>query len=299
MMNKRNSQDKALLPSDTAPANTAPVHVSGRPELRSFLRARRQGIRPEAVGLPKKSQRRARGLTRDEVAELAGVSTGWYAQFELGRPINISPKTLDAIATALRLDYYETQYLFTLAGTPLPEDSSTRPGSIPLDMRAIVDAITSFPAQILSRRFDVLYMNRVGEAIFNRSTSESGDQYNLVWRLFMDPERRRMHERWEDFARAVTAALRHSYASAVGDPWFEELIARLRSGSADFTRFWNEYRVAPAIGQRSTITLEPFGVANIVWSVLPVPDSAGLFLAFVTPADEESAARLCRYAEEI
>lgn len=293
-MNKRNSQGEAIVSSAAMPANTAPVHISDRSELRSFLRARRQAIRPEAVGLPVKLQRRARGLTRDEVAELAGVSTGWYAQFELGRPINISPKRLEAIAAALRLDRYETLYLFRLVGMPLPEQISAEPTSIPRELRTIVDGVIYFPAQILSRRFDVLYMNRAGKALFNHSTSENHDQYNIVWRLFMDPYRRVMYERWEDFARAVTAALRLSYGASIGDPWFEELIARLRTGSDDFARFWDEYRVAPAIGQRASIKLES-GVANIVWSVVPVPH-AQLFLAFSVPADEESAAKLRDYA---
>ena len=294
-MDKGNSHNENIVASGEWPAKSAPVHISERSELRAFLRVRRKGIAPEAVGLPVKPQRRARGLTRDEVAELAGVSTGWYAQFELGHPINISSKRLQAIAGALRLDAYETLYLFRLVGIPAPENIKSRPDSIPCEMRAIVDGISSFPAQILSRRFDVLYMNRAGEAILNDPPFNDADQYNVVWRLFMDPNRRATNDRWEDFARSVTAALRLSYSTSLGDPWFEKLISRLSAASADFARFWNEYRVAPAIRNRVAIKLSS-GIANIVWSVLPVP-FAGLFLAFSVPDDEQSAALLRQHAE--
>lgn len=269
-----------------------------REELRAFLKARRQRLRPESVGLPVTSQRRARGLTRDEVAELAGVSTGWYAQFELGRPINISPKALEGIAQAIKLDRYETQYLFALAGTAKPAEDITRTDVVPSDLRYIVDNYASSPAQVLSRRFDVLHMNRIGRMLFNHTGGEKNDRYNMIFRLFMDPARRRLYSRWEDFARAMTAAFRHNYASAVGDPWFEDLIARLHAESPEFSRFWSEYRVAPAIRQQLELNLGEQRSAYIVWSVFPVPESNGLQLAFTVPADERSEAVFKAYLSD-
>ena len=106
--------------------------------------------------MPVSSQRRARGLTRDEVAELAGVSTGWYAQLELGRPINISAKSLEAIASALNLDRYETEYLFSITGTARPATSngatfsntrsgrrSSRPGFLRRFLAALMRALSA------------------------------------------------------------------------------------------------------------------------------------------------------------
>lgn len=43
-------------------------------ELGDFLRTRRARLAPEDVGLPRGSRRRAPGLRRAEVAQLAGVS---------------------------------------------------------------------------------------------------------------------------------------------------------------------------------------------------------------------------------
>ncbi len=53
--------------------------VTRRAELADFLRARRDALSPDAVGLaPGAGRRRTRGLRREEVALLAGVSVSWY-----------------------------------------------------------------------------------------------------------------------------------------------------------------------------------------------------------------------------
>ena len=76
-----------------------------RAELADFLRARRDAVTPEQVGLPRGSgPRRTPGLRREEVAMLAGVSITWYTWLEQGRRINASPDVLSAIGRALRLD---------------------------------------------------------------------------------------------------------------------------------------------------------------------------------------------------
>ena len=65
-----------------------------RAELADFLRARREAVRPEQVGLPAGRGRRTPGLRREEVAMLAGVSVTWYTWLEQGRRINASPDVL-------------------------------------------------------------------------------------------------------------------------------------------------------------------------------------------------------------
>src|SRR5215475_1480758 len=55
-------------------------------ELRDFLTSRRASLTPEEVGLPRPhAHRRVKGLRREEVAILAGVSVDYYAKLEQGR----------------------------------------------------------------------------------------------------------------------------------------------------------------------------------------------------------------------
>jgi transcriptional regulator with XRE-family HTH domain len=84
--------------------------------LSAFLKAKRAKIRPESVGLPPGIRRRTPGLRREEVAQLAGVSTTWYTWFEQGRNIRVSASVLDAVATALQLTLDERKYLQALRG---------------------------------------------------------------------------------------------------------------------------------------------------------------------------------------
>lgn len=80
-----------------------------------FLKTQRAKIAPAAVGLPEGTRRRTPGLRREEVAQLAGVSTTWYTWLEQGRDIQVSHSVLDNIASALKLTPDERKYLFSLA----------------------------------------------------------------------------------------------------------------------------------------------------------------------------------------
>jgi len=82
-------------------------------ELEDFLRTRRARLAPEDVGLPRGSRRRAPGLRRAEVAQLAAVSVDWYTWLEQGRPITVSTQVLESLVRALWPDH---EVLGTLEG---------------------------------------------------------------------------------------------------------------------------------------------------------------------------------------
>src|ERR1700729_3062012 len=96
------------------------ARMSGSAELASLLRSRRERLQPADVGLPAGVRRRTRGLRREEVAQLASVSTTYYTFLEQGRDIRPSRQILDALAGALRLTEAERDYLHELATGPPP-----------------------------------------------------------------------------------------------------------------------------------------------------------------------------------
>ena len=69
-----------------------------RSEFGDFLRSRRAKLTPKSVGLPSGRRRRAPGLRREEVAELAGIGVDWYVRLEQGRAVSPSVTTIDALA---------------------------------------------------------------------------------------------------------------------------------------------------------------------------------------------------------
>src|SRR5579872_1972031 len=90
-------------------------------KLRVLLLQCRSRLQPLDVDLPQNGHRRVAGLRREEVAELAGVSTDWYRSFESGRAIRVSVQFLARLARALRLTVTESHLLFHLAVPELYE----------------------------------------------------------------------------------------------------------------------------------------------------------------------------------
>jgi hypothetical protein len=63
------------------------------PEIRDFLAFRRARLAPEPAGLPVfGSNRRVKGLRREEVAMLAGISAEYYVRIERGRNAHRLPE---------------------------------------------------------------------------------------------------------------------------------------------------------------------------------------------------------------
>jgi Helix-turn-helix domain len=59
--------------------------MDSRSETREFLASRRAEVTPEQAGLPAYGgNRRVKGLRREEVALLAGVSVDYYVRLERG-----------------------------------------------------------------------------------------------------------------------------------------------------------------------------------------------------------------------
>ena len=90
--------------------------------LGDFLRARREQVQPEDVGLVGGTRRRVAGLRREELALLAGISSDYYLRLEQGRDTNPSAQVLDALARVLQLDVKATEYLHQLANPPGQRD---------------------------------------------------------------------------------------------------------------------------------------------------------------------------------
>ena len=141
-----------------------------RNEVREFLSSLRARISPEQAGLPAYGgNRRVKGLRREEVAMLAGVSVDYYVRMERGSLAGASESVLDALASALQLDEAEREHLFALARESGAKGSRRRrrtPGTVRPALQQVLDAITDAPAWIRNGRHDVLAMNQLARALY-------------------------------------------------------------------------------------------------------------------------------------
>src|ERR1700756_465519 len=150
--------------------------------LGGYLRARREQVQPEDVGLVAGARRRVAGLRREELALLAGLSSDYYLRLEQGRDKNPSAQVLDALARALRLDVKATEYLHQLASpTAGPRGAS----GVEVAADGTEELIEQFPmpAIVASRSQDVLAANAIARAL---SPGFTPGQNFLRWR-FMAP----------------------------------------------------------------------------------------------------------------
>jgi transcriptional regulator with XRE-family HTH domain len=213
-----------------------------RAELAEFLRARRDAVMPEQVGLPRGRGRRTPGLRREEVALLAGVSITWYTWLEQGRRINASPDVLRAIGRALRLDGAGQDHLLALAQ---PSSSPVAaPREAPSALVRLIDSMDPAPAYVLGPSWEFLAWNAAEARLYPRIAELDGVQRNLLWVLFADRSTRDLIVDWDIHAKQALAEFRAATASVRMRPDLAELVDELTGASVEFAQWWPEHDVA-------------------------------------------------------
>jgi transcriptional regulator with XRE-family HTH domain len=216
-----------------------------RREIADFLKTRRMRRQPEELGLPRGRRRRTPGLRREEVAAAAGVSAEWYTWLEQAREVRPSAQVLIRIGTALRLEPHESRHLLTLGGYAVPASGSDvpRPVSVSLRLQRLIDQMDFGPAWVFGERWDIVAWNRAASVIHGDLATLQGIERNALYQLFLGDRMRSTLVDWEVHGRHCVAKLRATYASRVDDPWFNELVALLRTRSEQFERWWNENHI--------------------------------------------------------
>jgi transcriptional regulator with XRE-family HTH domain len=211
--------------------------------LGDFLRARRGQVRPEDVGLVAGARRRVRGLRREELATLAGISFEYYLRLEQGRDKNPSAQVLDALARALRLDIKAAEYLHQLAS---PTSSRHEHASVEVaadDTRELIEQF-AMPAIVASRCLDVLAANSIARAL---SPGFAPGQNFLRWRL-LDPAARDLYVDWDEATDVAVSGLREAAASDPDDPRLRSMIDELSTLSERFRELWARADVGYRLG---------------------------------------------------
>lgn len=253
-------------------------------ELGEFLRASRARLSPADVGLDSavsvttaSGGRRVSGLRREEVARLAGVSADYYAKLEQGRTKQPSTSVLGALATALRLNDTEREYLLTLVqphvvrgehGSHTPE--RVRPGA-----RRLLGTFTNAPAFIMGRGTAILAMNDLAKALFFDLDDRPAALRNLTVWTFLDPEARERYVDWRSVAADNAAILRMDAASSPDDPDIAAIVGMLSMKSDEFQDMWRERRVYECTYGRKQFDHPVVGRMDLDYEALDVPGSPG------------------------
>src|SRR6516225_8474907 len=211
--------------------------------LGDYLRARRQQVRPEDVGLVPGARRRVEGLRREELALLAGISAEYYLRLEVCRDKNPSPQVVEALARALRLDIKATKYLHQLSSPIISHWDQSVLDAAAEGLDELINQLP-LPAVVASRYQDVLAANPIAQAL---SPGFTPGQNFLRWRL-LDPAARELYVDWEAATEILVNGLREFSGPCPNDPRMQALIAELSSASERFRELWSRAEVGYSLG---------------------------------------------------
>lgn len=258
-----------------------------RVALKQFLQARRAMVGPEELGIASVGRRAVRGLRREELAQAAGVGLTWYTWLEQGRSVHPSSDVLERISNVLRLDAGEREYLFTLAGQPLP--NAQQPGK-PLPP-GTAEMIASFngPAFVLDNMGNELATNDLARALYGDERVQPYP-HNALWTFFQSPFRRSLYRDYERTAAHFVALFRMGSASLVGDATYTRFVADLETANPLFARLWQQHDAAPLAPHQVALQSPALGDLTITSQRLPLPGLPGGYVVLIVAADANTRA---------
>jgi transcriptional regulator with XRE-family HTH domain len=244
--------------------------------LGEFLRARRELVRPEDVGLRRVGLRRVPGLRREEVAMLAGISSDYYLRLEQGRDRHPSVQVLDALAEVLQLDADATEYLIELTRERPRAQTKARPKRtrVPASILQLIDGWPSNPAYVQNTFTDVLAVNSLMAAI----SPSYAPGTNLLRAVFLDPHEQELRRDWDEAVAEGVASLRAHAGPDVDDPRLVELVGELSVKSEVFRRLWGQHAVRPKRGRVSRLHHPLVGDLELTSTKLVVSGADDLIL---------------------
>ncbi|KQX63134.1 helix-turn-helix transcriptional regulator [Streptomyces sp. Root1310] len=261
-------------------------------ELAAFLRHRRETLRPRDVGLVEGPRRRTQGLRREEVAQLAGMSTDYYARLEQQRAPQPSVQITAALARALRLTLDERDHLFVLIGHNAPARFHRSDHVSPTLMR-VLDRLDDTPALVTTDLVDTLAMNPLAVALLGDQTRHTGLASSGYYRWFMDPAERLVYpeETHESHGRAQAARLRAALTAGSDTPRAARILAELQEHSPEFVRMWELQEVA-RYGDCKTLLHPELGRIDVDVQLLYTENRAQTLVVLTTRPGTESHSKL-------
>ena len=263
-----------------------------RPGLADFLRRRREQLQPAEVGLPDGVRRRTPGLRRDEVAQLAGMSSDYYTRLEQARGPHPSQSMIASLARALRFDLDGRDHLFHLAGLTPPARRSG--GHIGPGLVALADHLLDVPVVISSDTGALLWQNAMAEAVLGPHPTTGGREANMTWLWFQGEGRRTRvpQEDWHFHSVAHVNDLRATHARRRGDRDVTELVDRLLADSEEFRQLWEKHDVGVRRRSDKRFDHPEVGRIEVTCEVLFTPESDLRLSVFFPTAGTDAREKL-------
>ncbi|WP_084533804.1 helix-turn-helix transcriptional regulator [Nocardia fusca] len=263
-----------------------------------LLHAWRDRLAPADAGFTPAPGRRAPGLRREELAQLAGLSVDYVLRLEQGRARHPSAQVVGALARALQLSRAERDRLYRSAGL-LPPRDGTVGAHVPAGVQRLAARLGDVPIGVFSADWTLIRWNPLWAALFGDPALVPATERNLARGLFGLGAARaavasvRSERGNEAFAASIVADLRDAVARYPADSELDGLVQGLCAQSADFARLWaTGTAAAPHTSERKTIRHPEVGDIRVDCDVLLVPGLDLRLVAYTAAAGSSDAGKL-------
>ena len=275
----------------------APGHDGGveGENLGTALRRWRDRLSPADVGLPARVRRRAAGLRREELADLAGLSVDYVVRLEQGRATNPSAQVVATLARALQLSTVERDHAYRLAGLLPPADGVVS-HLVPAGVQRVLARLGDFPVGVFGADWTLLTWNPAWTALIGDPSGLSPGRRNLIRAVF-SPEGGDL-ARWPvrnadaGLPAALVADLRSALVDYPRDAGLVALTEELTRTSPEFARLCREGTVGRHVSSRKTIEHPDVGDVTCDCDVLTVPGSDVRLVVYTVAAGSVDAEKL-------
>jgi transcriptional regulator with XRE-family HTH domain len=264
-----------------------------RKDLAQFLRGRRERLSPASAGLTVGSRRRAKGLLREEVAQMAGVGLTWYTWLEQARAITPSVHVIDSLARALRLDAAERAHLFRLARPelePVPATQLAKALSDPL-RRALI-GLEPHPAYAINMMWDVIGWNDSATRLFGDFGKLPAEDRNIIHLLFCDPAWEKLFVDCQTIRESSVAQFRASTARLGADPGFISFVEAMGRANPEFQSLWRRQDVREPYARRKDLAHPQAGRLSFDYVTLRPDGEDDVRFTIYMPADARTGKKL-------
>ncbi|MEY9858224.1 transcriptional regulator with XRE-family HTH domain [Catenulispora sp. GAS73] len=213
-------------------------------DLGATIRTWRDRLPPSALALPSGRARRAAGLRREELAELAGVSVDYLVRLEQGRATTPSAPVVAALARALQLTVAERDHLYRLAHLVPPTDDMIS-DHIPPGVHRVLSRLGDTAVAVFAADWELVWWNRGWAALLGDPAATAPRLRNFARSKFPVGAEAARLAHWpviesdpDMVDRAVVADLRRATGRFPKDRRLAGLIADLSAGNARFAQLW-------------------------------------------------------------
>lgn len=263
--------------------------------LGTALRRWRDRLSPLDVGRTARPGRRAAGLRREELAEIAGLSVDYVVRLEQGRATSPSAQVVASLARALQLDPMERDHAYRLAGL-LPPREGTISTHIPAGVQRMLARLGDLPVGVFSADWTLLSWTPAWAVLLGDPGARTRAERNLVRAVFAAGPRGLAA--WpvlndgDALSRALVADLRTALVDHPRDRGLIDLVADMRAGSTEFTRLWDEGAVGLHVSARKIIVHPQVGELTCDCDVLTVPGCDVRLVVYTVAAGSSDAEKL-------